>query len=783
MKYWRFFTALTAAASIALMPVQAFAADEDSKPASSSQAPATSIPPLYPEKKGNLPNRQIYDLPSEQIEAVADSLEYSKTDKKIIARSNVVVRYRDEHLTADYAEVDSATKQVHATGHVIVFHKDIPVAQGDVLDYNFETKSGSFPDGRGFFTPWFVTGKDSQQVSDNKKVIKDGSATTCNLAKPHYEVRGRSVTIIDNDKMIIRSAVIYVLGKPVFWLPYLIVPLKTGNLPFAVAAGYKSRFGYYIEATKGFSINKNIGGKFHLDWRSKRGVGGGADLNYDYGPKAYGLVKAYVTQDKKAPRTATGDNGFQNTEDRTRGRLTWVHRTDVNENTNVILRYNRIEDEFFLQEFFQKESRSEIEPQSFVTATHNTEKYGSVLHLEKQMNRFESLVERMPHLQLDWRDQNIGDSKYFYQSQFSFDALHKVFGRKSPDDEDVTRFDQFNEFTRPLSYNRVQFTPFVNLRETYFSRNRNSTSDRLRANFGAGADLRTQYYRTYGVEFEKIGMEVNQLRHVIEPLVQYKTDKPTMNPGTLGNFDSIDRIDDSDQVIVGLENRLQTKRVIDGKVRRVDIVSMNSYLTYLSLGDSGDFGSGLTNLHEGRTDSNLHSQDLLVSQDFTVRPYDWLQYQVRVDHSIRRNEVRSFNQDIVTKFKRLKFLFGQRYIDDIGTIPGGNQFVFETSWLINPLWKLTGYVRWDAEKDGRNEYQVMATRDMHDFLLDFGYNLRNSSIDSSNKEIFFDFRLKAFPTLNLRSGSRASFSEPRISPTVEGAQGTAAEPFSYYDNI
>lgn len=781
MTYWRIFTAAILAVLLTVPPSPVLAA-EDTKKKSESKPAATSIPPIYPDQKGNLPNRQIYDLPSEQIEAVADSLEYSKNQKKIIGKGNVVVRYRDEHLTADEAEVDVETKQVHATGHVLVFHKDAPVAQGDVMDYNFATKSGSFPDGRGFFTPWFVTGTDSKQINDHKKVVKDGTATTCNLAKPHYEVRGRSVTITDNDKMVIRNAFIYVLGKPVFWLPYLVIPLQTGSLPFAVSAGYKSRFGYYIEASKGFSINENIGGKFHLDWRSKRGVGGGADLNYDYGQYAYGLVKAYVTQDKKAPRTATGDNGFQNTEDRTRGRLTWVHRSDVNENTNVILRYNRIEDEFFLQEFFQKESRSEIEPQSFVTATHNTEKYGSVVHLEKQMNRFESLVEKMPHAQLDWRDQPIMGSKYFYQGQFSFDAMHKVFGRRTPEDEDVTRFDQFNEWTRPLTYNRIQFTPYVNLRETYFSRNRYSTSDRLRANFGAGADLRTQYYRTYGVEFEKLGMEVNQLRHVIEPLVQYKTDKPTMNPGTLGNFDSIDRIDDQDQVVVGLENRLQTKRVIDGKVKRVDLVSMNTYLTYLRLGDSGDFGSNLTNLYEGRTDSNLHSQDVYVSQEVVLRPYEWLQYQVRVDHSVRRNEVRSFNHDLVTHFKRLTFLFGQRYVDDIGTIPGGNQFVFESSWLINPLWKLTGYVRWDAEQRGRNEYQVMATRDMHDFLLDFGYNLRNSSIDSTNTEVFFDFRLKAFPTLNLRSGSRASFSEPRISPTVEGAHGSIAEPFSYYEN-
>lgn len=721
----------------------------------------------------------------EKVEAVADSLEYSKNDKKIIAKGNVVVRYKDDHLTADYAEVDSENKTVHAEGHVIIFHKDLPVGQGDTIDYDFGARSGSFPDGKGFTAPWFVHGDEAKQIAPGKRDIKNGSATTCNLEHPHYEVRGSSIRIIDEDKMVIKNAVIYVLDVPIFWLPYLVVPLQLQtNLPFAIAAGYNSRLGYFVELSKGFSVTKEIHGKAHLDYRSKRGVGGGVDLDYDYGQYARGFVKGYVTQDKKAPRTSASEtNSFQDTEDRTRGRLTWLHRTDVDPNTNVILRYNRLEDEYFLQEFFRKESQAEIEPQSFVTMTKNSEQWGSQIHVEKQMNRFERVVEREPHVQLDWRDQPLYGSKFFYQSNISYDNLHKVFGRLRPDDEDNNRIDQFNEISRPIKWKEFKFSPFVNMRETYYSRNKESESDRLRAVFGAGADLRTHFYKTHDVSSDKLGMEINQIRHVIEPLVQYRTDKPTMNPGRLNNFDSIDRIDDSDQVTFGVENRFQTKRVVEGRMRRVDILSLNSYVNYQRLQDDGDFGSSLTNLYEGRTDSNLQSHDLLFNQEVVFRPYEWLHYQVRFDVSAKQSSLRAFNQDVVLKFRRLKFIFGQRYINSIGTIPGGDQYAFETIWTINPLWKVAGYVRWDAKQKGRNEYQVMLTRDLHDFILDFGYNVKTSAISSSNKEIFFDFRMKAFPTLPLRSGSHSTFSEPRIGPTMDGAAGGAAEPYSYYENI
>ncbi len=743
--------------------------------------------PSYPssEKSKSEISKTIFDKDDEdKVEAVADSLEYSKNNKKIIAKGNVVVRYHDEHLTSDYAEVDSESKTVFAKGHVIIFHKDNPIGQGDEVEYNFESRYGSFPDGKGFTAPWFIHGDQAEQLKPGVRKIQNGSATTCNLEHPHYEVRGKSIKIIDNDKMIVKSAFIYVLNVPVFWLPYLIVPLQPDvNLPFAVSVGYNSQLGYFIETTKGFSVTKEIQGKAHLDYRTRRGVGGGIDLNYDYGQYAKGFVKGYVTQDKKAPRTSGDDSGFNNTENRTRGRLTWLHRTDVDPNTNIILRYNRLEDEYFLQEFFRHESQAEVEPQSFVTATKNTEKWGSLVHVERQMNRFERLVERQPHLQLDWRDQPLLGSKFFYQNQISYDNLNKVHGRQRPDDENVNRGDQFNELSRPFVWRKVKFSPFVNMRETFYTRDHEGDTQSLRANFGAGIDVRTHFYKTHNVTFDKMGMEINNIRHVIEPVAQYRTDKPTMNPGNLDNFDSIDRIDDADQVTLGVENRFQTKRVVAGKMRRVDILSLNSYVNYQRLQDSGGFGSGLTNLYEGRTDSNLLSRDLLFNQEVVFRPYEWLQYQVRMDASMRKTSLRSFNQDIVLKFRRLKFVFGQRYIDDIGDINGGNQFAFETNFTINPLWTIGGYIRWDAQQKGRNEYQIMFTRDLHDFILDFGYNVKNSSISSNNKEIFFDFRMKAFPQLPLRSGSHSNFSAPQMSPTVDGASGGTATPHNYYENV
>jgi len=550
----------------------------------------------------------------------------------------------------------------------------------------------------------------------------------------------------------------------VFWWPYLVIPLQDNNLPLAVTAGYNSKHGAYIETTKGFSINKNLYGKILADWRSKRGFGGGGILDYDYGKYAQGTFIGYWTQDDRAP-TPSLKNPYSELEDRDRGRLTWRHRTDFDPYTNVILRYNRLADEFFLQDFFEKEHRAEVEPQSFVTLTKNSEHYGFLTTFQKRMNRFEALVERLPQVQLDWKNQPFFVPWLFYENQSSFANLAKRYGR-SESNQDVVRADSFHEWSAPLNWKEIKFTPFANLRGTYYSRDREGDTSHFRAAMGGGADLRTQFYKTFNTSVDKMGIELNQLRHIFEPSVRYEAIHPsTLSRDKIDQFDSIDKVDDQDVVTFGIENRLQTKRVIQGKMQRVDIVSLNTFLSYIE------------RQNPIAPDSKT---DLILSQEAVLRPYQWLQYELRFDADLRGGDFRVFNQDLVMRTRRLRFLFGHRYVNDphvptrFGEIETSHQFIFDVRYMINPLWQIGGYVRWDANQQELEEWQVSARRDLHDFLLDFGYNVRNSSISSSNKELFFSLRMKAFPHYPIRSGSRASFAEPRIGETVAGANQSPA---------
>jgi hypothetical protein len=249
------------------------------------------------------------------------------------------------------------------------------------------------------------------------------------------------------------------------------------------------------------------------------------------------------------------------------------------------------------------------------------------------------------------------------------------------------------------------------------------------------------------------------------PSVALQGTTSTVSNEKLIHFDTVDSIDDAQQVIFGLENRLQTKRIVNGKAQRVDIVSLNTYVHFAtSPQDPTIDGSKFT----------------MLDNDLILRPYEWLQFQTRLEYDLARNYLKFSTNDMLIRKGPWKFVFGFRYMHPHNDwyvpqdIPKSQELVFDLRYQINHLWEVGGYIRYDTSSSGVQEYQISATRDLHDFILEFGYNQRNSLINSINNELFFNFHMKGVPLLTVGAGGgRATFSEPRIGDTVAGANAGA----------
>ncbi|MFH0983951.1 MAG: LPS assembly protein LptD [Candidatus Omnitrophota bacterium] len=747
----------------------------------------------------DLPIKNIFDSSDSKVEAVADSLEYSKDSKKMIARGNAVITYQKTRILADYAEVETDAKKAYAKGHVMIFQGDAPRLQGEEIYYDFGNHTGSFPNARAMNDPWYAKGADIRQIREGVDKIQNGSVTTCNLEKPHYEIRSKKATLYVDEKIVMYSVTIRVLGKPVFWLPMLNVPLNWPSIPVQVNQGYSKKNGVYFGLMKGVTLNKHLWGKAMVDWRQKRGIGGGWKQYYHYGKWARGNIKLYWTQDKKAPTMnyidpATGQAGnpFDRLEERKHGRgeITWRHRTDLDDKTSVLLRYQRLSDPYFLQEFFEREYRGDIQPHSFVTTTRNAERYGAMIHLEKKMNSYETMVERLPEVRLDWKNQPFYKQLVYNESRVQFDSLKLFSTPYSNNHKSAVRTDAYSRWYMPLKWNDFSFTPYAGYRGTEYSQQYSSNASRYRNVIDYGADLRTHFYKTHDVSFEKMGIEINQLRHIAVPSLGFQGATSTVNREKLIHFDTVDMVDDAAKLVLGLENRLQTKRVVGGKMRRVDVVSLNTYLFY-------DMIPSFENPYQkGPRFSTLENKLIL-------RPYEWLETQTRVQFDFASHYLKRTDQDFIVRKGKWRFIFGYSqvhdfydYLTDVA-VQKSQQFIIDARYKINPLWMAGGYIRWDtadrtrlndvtwnnnmnsvtngSQGYGIQEWELSAIRDLHDFLLEFGLNSRHSLADSTsnnknkmNYTVFAKFSMKGLPVALGQSG-QTPFCAPRIGETVAGS--------------
>jgi hypothetical protein len=381
-----------------------------------------------------------------------------------------------------------------------------------------------------------------------------------------------------------------------------------------------------------------------------------------------------------------------------------------------------------------------------------------------KMNSYESMVERLPEVRLDWKNQPFYKELVHNESRVQFDNLTKTYGHTS-EKQKAVRTDAYSRWYMPLKWKDVNVMPFAGYRGTEYSQLRLSDASSYRSVIEYGTDLRTHFYRIFDVSFDKMGIEVNQLRHVFVPSVTFQGTQSTLSNQKITHFDTVDFLDNSAELVFGLENRLQTKRVINGRTQRVDFVSLNTYLHFeANPKDSPGDGTGFT----------------AFENDLTLRPYEWLQFQTRVKYDYSGNFLQFANNDMLIRKGPWKFVFGYRYQHEYldkyeeQWIEGSSELLFETRYQLNHLWEVGGYIRYDTATTGIQEYQVSATRDLHDFILEFGYNVRNSWIDENNNELFFNFRMKGLPSFQVGAGGgRATFAEPRIGETVAGANAGA----------
>jgi LPS-assembly protein len=688
-----------------------------------------------------------------EIEALTPEgrFEYDMTTRVATGTNGVLIKYSGVVMSADRVMVSQSTGDAEADGRVRI-HRDDQIWAGEHIRYNFKTRLMETKQFRTGKTPVFAAGEGLQGDLSNR-VYTAGNAyvTSDDISTPFTKVRASYIKIIPGKSIQARNAVLYLGGVPVFYFPYYTRSLDERANHFYFLPGYRTKFGPFLLGTYYWFLNEQLDGALHLDYRAKRGVGGGPDANLHLGRWGELDLKYYYLHDDDPSEDA---NGVPVPDNRQRFYFGYDATPFTNFNVKAAVRYES--DPLLSHDFFESEYRRNPQPSTFVELNQLWDNFSLDAYAQPRVNDFYETVERLPDIRLTAFRQQLGATPVFYESQSSAGWYRREFAEvtnsfPATNNFSAARADTYHQLTLPQTFfGWLNVAPRVGGRLTYYGEAGGPggmTEEEYRGVFNTGAEVSFKASRLWPSLQSKL-LEVQGLRHIIEPSVNYVyVPQPHPGPPQLPQFDyelpslrllpieypdynAIDSIDSQNVFRFGLRNKLQTKR--EGRVE--NLLNWDLYTDWR------------LDPHTNQTTfADLYS-------DLVFRPRSWITFESQTRFDMEHGKCNlAFENLTLQPNDNWSWGLGYYYLrDDFSPSPTalgqGNNLIRSTLFYrLNENWALRATQHFEV-RTGRMEEQFYTLyRDFRSWTGALTFRMRDNGTGPEDYTVAFTFSLKAFP--------------------------------------
>lgn len=227
--------------------------------------------------------------------------------------TDILAHWRQYTIRAESVEGNTDRGEYLFKGQVLLEGGGLN-ARGETLRINVRRRLWQMEGGSADLLPEFLRHQlrgtvflSGQQLQGERQEAKvqHGELTTCELDHPHYHFSASNVDVIVDKRLVARDVGLTALGKKLFSLPTLVVPLdrrlSRGTLP---QVGQSVEEGYYVKTALGYLLGDNAG-TARIDLMQKKGIGLGIDQQYLW-KGAAGLLSLYYLNDRsRATRSVT----------------------------------------------------------------------------------------------------------------------------------------------------------------------------------------------------------------------------------------------------------------------------------------------------------------------------------------------------------------------------------------------------------------------------------------------------------------------------------------------
>jgi hypothetical protein len=216
--------------------------------------------------------------PEDTIKYQGGFLEYFAAHRIIRITGDAEVRQGEVSLDAEEIEYDIPKRVVVARARIDTVDTNVQVRplaikdgseeiMGTMLVFNVDSKRGKIEDATTQYENAYYGGEDLYKEEEEVFYVEDGHLTSCDQEEPHFHFQSQNMKLIHNDRVIARPVTLYIETLPVITIPYYVFPLKRGRhsgiLPlrlgnFEEGNRFIGNIGYYWAASEYWDIQSSL---------------------------------------------------------------------------------------------------------------------------------------------------------------------------------------------------------------------------------------------------------------------------------------------------------------------------------------------------------------------------------------------------------------------------------------------------------------------------------------------------------------------------------------------
>jgi LPS-assembly protein len=470
----------------------------------------------------------------------------------------VQILYQDIDIRCDAADYNRSTGEVVATGNVVL-DRGPSRFTADQAQFNINTKTGVFYNATAFIDPMYTfTGREIEKLDETHYRIDRATFTTCQTdGKPPWSLHVRKAKVEQEGLGHFSSSAMKVRGVPVFYMPYMVWPIKQERAPGLLfpRLGYSNTRGFNFGLPLYVPIGRSYDTTIFADYYTDGYFGLGNNWRWAPVHGALGEINLYALWDREREETEWKVFGRHSQEDFLGFRL--------------LAQVENLSDIDFWQEFdrsFDANTRRDL--YSYVFLTRSFGPYALNLRGDNRrtfLTTADVTLSQLPEVEVRSASTAIAHSPVYLNliGSLNYFAVDRDF--HNPNVADLVgnygRADLFPQFSYTLPGPPwLSVTPRVGGRFTYYTKQ--YTEDRqafedepIERIYATGA------IDVVGPSFSKIfegGLgRYNKVKHLVEPRFEYRYLTTTTDVTRIPIFDEVDSTPrDANLVNLVLANRL-----------------------------------------------------------------------------------------------------------------------------------------------------------------------------------------------------------------------------------